>query len=367
MREKISKYILVAILLCVMVLILTGCSSKENPTNENVQSNNEDINENDLKNNNKQEELEAGEYILKYGTYKGTESQYTDNGMINAELSITINPDGTYDLKSSNTSVVENSNGTYKLEKYDGIYKDYILNFSSGFFYIISDNNTLETPAGSGAKFIYENVENIDNTENNISGKGLQVGDYFVTYGIYELKQGNDKTEIEIYTDKIIVKHTGNEDDEFTYKIEEYNYSDSPNIDPNIHKGIVVYQSNTNYGGFYPVDNNKLAARKGNNNFYTLKRAFSDEELESILKSDEAKTYIVLKDYKLRNGSYVTLPTIETLAISSTSGKYRISNETGTFSINENQINLENGLVLNVISDNKFTCNGKTYTLDKEY
>lgn len=121
-----------------------------------------------------------------------------------------------------------------------------------------------------------------------------------------------------------------------------------------------MYENGTAWGGLYISINNHLADEgTGDYSFATTQVNNTENNL--------SEEYIVLKDYKLHNGLYVTLPTIETLAISSTSGKYRIINETGTFSINENQINLENGMTLTVIADNKFTCNGKTYTLDKEY
>ncbi len=102
--------------------------------------------------------LQAGNYTLKYGTYKGTESQYDLGGMLTAEITITLKQDGTYSLKSSDTSLVANSSGTYKVEKntYQGISGTHILKLSSGNFYAITANNTLQVPAGSGATFTYQ-------------------------------------------------------------------------------------------------------------------------------------------------------------------------------------------------------------------
>ena len=102
--------------------------------------------------------LQAGNYRLKYGTYKGTESQYDVGGILTAEITIILKQDGTYTLKSSNTSLVSNSSGTYKVEKntYQGISGTHILKLSSGNFYAITANNTLQIPAGSGATFTYQ-------------------------------------------------------------------------------------------------------------------------------------------------------------------------------------------------------------------
>ena len=102
--------------------------------------------------------LQVGNHTLKYGTYKGTESQYDVGGMLTAEITITLKQDGTYTLKSSNTSLVSNSSGTYNVEKniYPGISGTHILKLSSGNFYAITGNNTLQVPAGSGATFTYQ-------------------------------------------------------------------------------------------------------------------------------------------------------------------------------------------------------------------
>jgi flagellar basal body-associated protein FliL len=102
--------------------------------------------------------LQAGNYTLKYGTYKGTEYIYDVENIQTAEVTITINQDGTYTLKSSNTSVVSNSSGTYKVEKspYSGLGGTHILNLSAGNFYTIIANNTLQVPAGSGATYTYQ-------------------------------------------------------------------------------------------------------------------------------------------------------------------------------------------------------------------
>lgn len=168
MKNKTLNFGIV-IFLITMLFILTGCSNNNNDivdiNVENINNVNEKIinnNINDLsEKDNKAEDklvLEVGDYTLQYGDYIGTESQYDDSGIIITEIILSINQDGTYNLKSSNTSLIENSNGTYKVEKntYQGVSSDYILSLSNGSFYIVTDNNTIQVPAGSGAKFVYQ-------------------------------------------------------------------------------------------------------------------------------------------------------------------------------------------------------------------
>ena len=102
--------------------------------------------------------LQVGNYTLKYGNYKGKESQYDIGGVISTDITMTLKQDGTYNLKSSNTSLVPNSNGTYKVEKntYAGVSGTHILKLSSGSFYAVIANNTLQVPAGSGVMLTYQ-------------------------------------------------------------------------------------------------------------------------------------------------------------------------------------------------------------------
>ena len=102
--------------------------------------------------------LQVGNYTLKYGTYKGIESQYDVGGVISTEVFLVLKQDGTFNLKSSDTSLVSNSSGTYKVEKnsYTGVSGSYILKLSSGGFYAVTANNTLQVPAGSGVTFTYQ-------------------------------------------------------------------------------------------------------------------------------------------------------------------------------------------------------------------
>ena len=102
--------------------------------------------------------LQVGNYTLKYGTYKGIESQYDVGGVISTEITIVLKQDGTYNLKSSNVSLVPNTSGTYKVEKnsYTGVLGTHILKLSSGGFYAVTANNTLQVPAGSGVTFTYQ-------------------------------------------------------------------------------------------------------------------------------------------------------------------------------------------------------------------
>lgn len=199
-----------------------------------------------------------------------------------------------------------------------------------------------------------------ENTEVVFNEEGIQIGKYFAQYGTYNWEL-NTEYKIELNKDKIKEIFDDGKVSEFDYKIEDYDFSQDPDSSSSVHKAIVMYKDGTAWGGFY-IDKNNHLTNEGTGQ-YELATTTQVNSAENNLSEE----YIVLKDYKLRNGLYVTLPTIETLAISSTSGKYRISNETGTFSINENQINLENGMTLTVIADNQFSCNGKTYTLSKEY
>lgn len=197
-----------------------------------------------------------------------------------------------------------------------------------------------------------------ENTEVVFNEEGIQIGEYFAQYGTYNWELNTEYT-IELNKDKIICMYS-NGVEEYDYKIEDYDFTQDPDSYSSVHKAIVMYKDGTVWGGFYIDKNNHLTDEgTGEYELATIQVNSTENNL--------SEEYIVLKDYKLHNGLYVTLPTIETLAISSTSGKYRIYNETGTFSINENQINLENGSILTVIADNKFTYNGKTYTLNKEY
>lgn len=399
MKRKIWNFIFVLALI-MMLLVLTGCSSKNNEKSANQISDN---------NKHNQEPFYVGENLMEYGIY---EWQYEKSAavIIDKEKFTTVNyetgeaKEYKFKIEICNFGLENATNKTPREalvlynedgEIVDAFYPqaDYVIHHYgvAGVYQLdrqITMTELSKKVEENGVKihFVEDTKikeENDSAIQNITGGKGFQIGDYFVTYGIYEFQKEEDignyengkyvskkvtiTTTLEIYTNKIIVKNTGEEDEECTYKIEEYNYSNRPNMDPNIHKGIVVYEGPNEHGGVYPIANNKLTNNKENEMVFTLKKAFTDDELEANLRAEEEKTHIILKDYKLRNGLYLTLPSIETLAISSTSGKYRISNEVGTFSINENQINLENGMVLTVIADNKFTCNNKTYTLDQEY
>lgn len=161
--KKIILRLKAILILILGLFILTGCNNQNDTTYENVEneriiSDNADLQKNNNETEEVIDELQVGNYTLKYGTYTGTDSQYDDSGMITAEITILLNKDGTYDLKSSNSDIMESSKGTYVVEKntYQGIFEEYILNFSSGGIYIVTDNNTLQIPAGSSTKFTYQ-------------------------------------------------------------------------------------------------------------------------------------------------------------------------------------------------------------------
>ncbi len=206
-------------------------------------------------------------------------------------------------------------------------------------------------------KAVEENSK--ETTEVVFNEEGIQIGEYSAQYGTYNW-EFNTEYKIELNKDKIRQIYADGRAEEFDYKIEDYDFTQDSASYSSVHKAIVMYKDGAVWEAFY-LDKNNHLTDEGTGQ-YELATTQANSAENNLLEE-----YIVLKDYKLHNGLYVTLPTIETLAISSTSGKYRISNEIGTFSINENQINLENGMILTVTADNKFTYNGKTYTLDKEY
>lgn len=404
MKKKIEKLTILAVVLFILLIILTGCNNNANEkaTNEiyEVNSHNQELFYVDEK------QMEYGIYEDRYDQSKAviidkdkiTTITYKTGEARENKYKIEVCDFG-LDHATNNTSreafVLYNEDGeivnafypivNYEIHSYDNSYGSYSFNSK------ITMDDVIKKVEENGAKIHLVEDTKVEEKEDSaivkdISGKGLQLGDYFVTYGLYEFQEVVDKgnyqngkfvsnkatvtTSVKIYTDKIVFKEEDREEYEYTYRIEEHNYG--TNINPNIKKGIVCYEGNNEYGGFYPVANNKITAGKdynGNEKVFVLKKAFTDEELEKSVKDEIAKTHIVLKDYTLRNGMYVTFfnGSIETLSISSTSGKYRISNEVGTFSINENQIALENGNTITVTENNKFTYNGATYDLDKEF
>lgn len=62
--------------------------------------------------------IQVGNYTLKYGTYKGTDAQYSEEGVESYEVTITLNTDNTYTLTSTNQEIMPNSSGTFTVRKF---------------------------------------------------------------------------------------------------------------------------------------------------------------------------------------------------------------------------------------------------------
>ena len=112
--------------------------------------------------NNTQEEItqagsstfKVGNYTLHYGTYKGTDGQYADGrGVVNWNVTIKLNQDGTYTLTSSDQTMQKNNSGTFEVTTLQG--KD-VVELSGGGLYIVDANDTLTLYAGSGKSFTYQ-------------------------------------------------------------------------------------------------------------------------------------------------------------------------------------------------------------------
>lgn len=112
--------------------------------------------------NTENEVIQAGSYNLHYGTYKGTDYEATALKNTEVEITITLNKGNTYTISKYYTYTKKTETSTGEYEIIDGslmgeYYEKYkLLKLSEGSMYMISDNDTLEVMAGTGARFTYQ-------------------------------------------------------------------------------------------------------------------------------------------------------------------------------------------------------------------
>ena len=121
-----------------------------------------------VKENSEEEEMnddpsafQVGCYTLHYGSYCGTDYQYTADWNSEMEVCIVLNSDGTYTKEDRviSSNEVFTSSGNYMIEdgsKYGDYYAKYQILTLGDVMYIVSSDDTLESMAGSSAKFVYQ-------------------------------------------------------------------------------------------------------------------------------------------------------------------------------------------------------------------
>ena len=139
---------------------ISNTSNVVNETENNLVSENNVSKENSSNKENMEDDLyegtlKVGNYSLKYGTYKTTTAQFTDDrGVVDYEITITLRNDGKYILKSSDNEILKDSSGTYEiLDNVNGLTN--VIKLSDDLFYTVTANNSFSLPAGSGAVFNY--------------------------------------------------------------------------------------------------------------------------------------------------------------------------------------------------------------------
>lgn len=163
--KKILTFITMILFLIIMLLVLTGCTNKENQINEDIKNKNDVVNDNTLKSNNdnEQRELKVGEYTLKYGKYIGDSYEYgtagfdEDDSVSLFTIIYTLNSDGTYTYSSTSGEIEKGTYTVIDLSTIDMYFNEKSgIEFSNGTILAVPDNNTLQVMAGAMETFIYQ-------------------------------------------------------------------------------------------------------------------------------------------------------------------------------------------------------------------
>ncbi len=92
---------------------------------------------------------------MQYGTYKGIDYYYTDDVNSKYEITIKIKSDNTYEILSSNSNAITNSNGKIEIinNTFGGSNNKAIRLGDKSF--IVDSNNTITFSAGSGSSLFF--------------------------------------------------------------------------------------------------------------------------------------------------------------------------------------------------------------------